>query len=233
MYFESQRQLLATLRTETRYWEALHQTDSTPNQQAPYNRKQQQRQRSRQDMQALRIVPGNSHILSGCPSTHALRIRRHDSIAKLLQTACEAANLRIIYEHHIRINNQQLHKPDLIVVSPTFATIIDVSIVTGRMRIHGNTINLRGNWYHKAQIYNNDAINQYVRNSGARSLSFSISKCYFQILHPRIDPRNITELQGYNVKQLQCYTVTRLHSCKVTGLQGNTVTGLHSYRVTQ
>ena len=45
-----------------------------------------------------------------------MRIRRNDSIARLVKTTYEAANPRVFYEHHIRIDNRQLQKPDLLLI---------------------------------------------------------------------------------------------------------------------
>ena len=40
--------------------------------------------------------------------------------------------------------------------------VVDVSIVTDRMRIQGNNVDLHANWIHK--IYDSAATNAYVRN---------------------------------------------------------------------
>ena len=69
-----------------------------------------------------------------------MRIRRNDSIARLVKTTYEAANPRVFYEHHIRIDNRQLQKPDLIIVNEYTAFILDVSVVIEKMRNQGNNV---------------------------------------------------------------------------------------------
>lgn len=109
------------------------------------------------------------YILSRCPKVHLMRIRRHDSIVQLVKTACEAANLRVLCEHHIRIENRQLQKPDLIIINESTAFVVDVSIVTERIRIQGNNVDLHANWTHRSKIYDSDATNTYVRNLARRN----------------------------------------------------------------
>ena len=98
-----------------------------------------------------------------------MRIRRHDSIVQLTKTACEAASLRVLVEHHIRIENRQLQKPDLIIINESTAFVVNVSIVTERMRIQGNNVDLHANWIHKSKIYDSAATNTYVRNLTRRN----------------------------------------------------------------
>lgn len=67
-----------------------------------------------------------SHILQQCPSTFGLRIRRHDQVTKLAESALKRAGYSVWVEPHL-ITENGVRKPDIIARRDNVAWVLDVA----------------------------------------------------------------------------------------------------------
>ena len=113
----------------------------------------------------VRVNESLNHILSSCHFTHFARIQRHNKVAELFIKACQDIGTCVLEEPYLVVN-EQLHKPDLIVIHTNTATIIDFSIVTEhqQMRHQARPTTIKDQWLVKRNKYDTPAINDHVKH---------------------------------------------------------------------
>lgn len=73
-------------------------------------------------------VESCSHILGQCPSVQGARIARHNKICDLLALEAERAGWNVHKEPHLRDENGDLRKPDLVFSKGRRALVVDVTV---------------------------------------------------------------------------------------------------------
>lgn len=70
----------------------------------------------------------SAHVIGNCPVTQEVRIKRHNSICETLSRETKRDNLTVFQELHIRDDDNELYKPDLIFVKEGKAFMVDVTV---------------------------------------------------------------------------------------------------------
>jgi hypothetical protein len=91
-----------------------------------------------------------SHILQGCPRTHAVRIQRHNRANNMIRALLERYGFEIWDEPHLPIGDT-FRKPDLIVKKGDRTVIIDTQIISDQYNIEEEYTRKCG-WYNSKEI---------------------------------------------------------------------------------
>lgn len=69
-----------------------------------------------------------AHIIGNCPATQDARIKRHNYICEVLSREAKKKDWVVFQEPHLRDNNKELYKPDLVLVKDARAFVVDVTV---------------------------------------------------------------------------------------------------------
>ncbi|RLV62413.1 hypothetical protein DV515_00019342, partial [Chloebia gouldiae] len=89
-----------------------------------------------------------AHIVGNCPITQEARIKRHNAICEILSQEAKKEGWTVFHEPHLRDENNELFKPDLIMVKGLKAYVVDVTV-----RYEHNISSLRAAAAEKAKKY--------------------------------------------------------------------------------
>ena len=76
-----------------------------------------------------RFTDTSNHLMQKCPTTHVIRIRRHDAIVDYLANLAVDQNHQVTPEWHF-VTLQGTKKTDLVIVTPDYAIVCDVTITS-------------------------------------------------------------------------------------------------------
>ncbi|RLV98114.1 hypothetical protein DV515_00011070 [Chloebia gouldiae] len=89
-----------------------------------------------------------AHNVGNCPITQDARIKRHNAICDMLSQEAKKEDWTVFHEPHLRDDNNELFKQDVIMVKGLKAYVVDVTV-----RYEHNTSSLRAAAAEKAKKY--------------------------------------------------------------------------------
>ncbi|KFO60545.1 hypothetical protein N302_10720, partial [Corvus brachyrhynchos] len=74
------------------------------------------------------VYESAAHVIGNCPITQEARIKRHNLICETLSQEAKRENWTVFQEPHLRDEENELFKPDLIFVKEAKALVVDVTV---------------------------------------------------------------------------------------------------------